>query len=268
VAQADRYLATLDRDSLERQLHEYREMGVVSRRAAGEVEALASRIAHIDRLATRRKAVEEAAGELAAGIRSLSERVRNRQANPPADLSAELATLRVRAQSADLEGSLAEVRSQLGLMDLKLRRTRFRGVFRSGERYVVPYYDEVGVEHRKEFPTREEARSSAGLSGSLRSTRANTPVRRSKATNGERGDRGPSVDLAGPPSNDLPPGARASTEPSGGRAASRTPRTLPMAGPERTYECVFAVASPHLALSSTSNTGGLSASPSLLPASA
>jgi hypothetical protein len=57
VAQADRYLATLDRDSLERQLHEYREMGVVSRRAAGEVETLASRIAHIDRLATRRKGV-------------------------------------------------------------------------------------------------------------------------------------------------------------------------------------------------------------------
>ena len=44
-------------------------------------------------------------------------------------------------------------------MDLKLRRTRFRGVFQCGERYVVPYYDEVGVEHRKEFHTREEARS-------------------------------------------------------------------------------------------------------------
>jgi hypothetical protein len=44
-------------------------------------------------------------------------------------------------------------------MDLKLRRTRFRGVFRWGERYIVPYYDEVGVEHRKEFQTREEARS-------------------------------------------------------------------------------------------------------------
>ena len=44
-------------------------------------------------------------------------------------------------------------------MDLKLRRTRFRGVFRHGERYVVPYHDEVGVEHRKEFETRKEARS-------------------------------------------------------------------------------------------------------------
>ena len=82
-------------------------MGVVSRRAAGEVETLASRIAHIDRLATRRKRVEETAGELAAGIRSLSERIRSRgQASPLCRLlSGEVSwqTLRVRAQSADPE---------------------------------------------------------------------------------------------------------------------------------------------------------------------
>jgi class 3 adenylate cyclase len=159
VVAADRYLATLDRDSLERQLREYREMGVVSKRATGEGEALASRIAHIDRFVARRRGVEETTAELAAGVHSLSERIRGRQASPPADLSAELATLLVRAQSADLDGALTAVRSQLGLMDLKLRRTRFRGVFRYGERYIVPYYDEVGVEHRKEFPTPQEARS-------------------------------------------------------------------------------------------------------------
>ena len=107
----------------------------------------------------RRKNVDETTSELAAGIRLLSERIQDRQARPTADLSAELATLRVQAQSADLDGALAAARGQLGLMDLKLRRTRFRGVFRHGERYVVPYYDEVGVEHRREFPTREEARS-------------------------------------------------------------------------------------------------------------
>ena len=95
---ADRYLATLDRDSLERQLHEYREMGVVSKRATGEVEALASRIAHVDRLVERRKNVDETASELAAGVRSLSERIRDRRAEPAADPSAELATLRVRAR--------------------------------------------------------------------------------------------------------------------------------------------------------------------------
>ena len=44
-------------------------------------------------------------------------------------------------------------------MELKLRRTRFQGVFRGGDRDVVPYHDEVGVEHRKEFQTPQEARS-------------------------------------------------------------------------------------------------------------
>lgn len=159
VVEADRYLARFDRDSMERQLREYREMGVGSKHAAGEAEALASRIAHIDRLVVRRKSVEETTRELAAGIRSLSERIQHGQASPTPDLSSEVAALRALAQAADLEGALAAARSQLGLMDLKLRRTRFRGVFRCGERYVVPYYDEVGVEHRKEFHTREEARS-------------------------------------------------------------------------------------------------------------
>jgi class 3 adenylate cyclase len=159
VVEADRYLASFDRDSMERQLREYRDMGVVSKRAAGEVEALASRIAHIDRLAARRKSVEETTSELAAGIRSLSERIQHGRASTTPDLSSETAALRVRAQAADLEGALATARSQLGLMDLRLRRTRSRGVFRHGERYVVPYYDEVGVEHRKEFQTRGEARS-------------------------------------------------------------------------------------------------------------
>ena len=65
----------------------------------------------------------------------------------------------MRAQAADLDDALAETRSQIGLMELKLRRTRLRGVFRHGARYIVPYYDEVGLEHRKEFQTRREARS-------------------------------------------------------------------------------------------------------------
>jgi hypothetical protein len=116
-------------------------------------------MAHIDRLVARRKGVEKTTSELADGIRSLSEHILDRHETSVPDLSTEVAGLRVGARSADLDSALATVRSQLGLMDLKLRRTRFRGVFRHGERYVVPYYDEVGVEHRKEFQTPAEARS-------------------------------------------------------------------------------------------------------------
>ena len=96
AAETDRYLAILDRDSMYRDLREYRELGVTSKRAAEKAEALANRIAHIERLATRRKQVQETTTRLTADIRSLSESIRSRLASRPADLSAELATLRLR----------------------------------------------------------------------------------------------------------------------------------------------------------------------------
>jgi class 3 adenylate cyclase len=159
VVETDRYLAALDRDSLHRRLSAYREMGVSSNRAKAEVNAVASRIAHIDRLAARRKSVEKTTSRLAERIRSLKERMHDRLESSSSDLSSEVAVLRVWAQSADLDGDLEAARTALGLTDLKLRRTRSRGVFRHGERYIVPYFDEVGVEQRKEFQTRKEARS-------------------------------------------------------------------------------------------------------------
>ena len=39
----------------------------------------------------------------------------------------------------------------------KLRRTRHRGVYRVGRHWVVPWHDEVGVEHRDAFATPGEA---------------------------------------------------------------------------------------------------------------
>jgi hypothetical protein len=43
-------------------------------------------------------------------------------------------------------------------MSVKLRRTRAPGVYRLGSRYAVPYYDDLGVEERKEFETLSDAR--------------------------------------------------------------------------------------------------------------
>jgi hypothetical protein len=64
---------------------------------------------------------EKTTNELGAGIRSLSEHILNRQASSTSDLSTDVAYLRVRAEAADLDDSLAEARNQLGLMELKLR---------------------------------------------------------------------------------------------------------------------------------------------------
>jgi hypothetical protein len=115
-------------------------------------------------------------------------------------------------------------------------------VFRSGERYVVPYYDEVGVGHRKEFQTREEARS---FRWTVRFAQKHKSEHTGPSFKGH--EWGPGIgslaSTSRPPSNDLPPGARASTEPSGDRTSSRTPGRFPRPGPERSYECLFAVAS-------------------------
>lgn len=45
---------------------------------------------------------------------------------------------------SDLEGSL--------------KRTWHRGIFRLGDRYVVPFFDENGVEERRDFTSLKEAR--------------------------------------------------------------------------------------------------------------
>jgi hypothetical protein len=43
-------------------------------------------------------------------------------------------------------------------LSFKLERTRQRGVYRSSGKYVVPYWDELGSERRREFGTLTEAR--------------------------------------------------------------------------------------------------------------
>ncbi len=43
-------------------------------------------------------------------------------------------------------------------MSFKLRRTRRRGVYRSGRLYAVRYFDDLGTERQREFATLKEAR--------------------------------------------------------------------------------------------------------------
>ena len=42
-------------------------------------------------------------------------------------------------------------------MSFKLGRTRHRGVYRSGRKYVVPFLDDLGAERLREFDTLTEA---------------------------------------------------------------------------------------------------------------
>jgi len=65
---------------------------------------------------------------------------------------------RVDAATAALDDALTEAAQTLDPLSFKLRRTRHRGVYRSGRKYVVPFVDTVGIDRRREFSSRAEAR--------------------------------------------------------------------------------------------------------------
>jgi class 3 adenylate cyclase len=146
----DRLLDSVDRKLLTRRLDEYRELGVISARAANEAETLESRLAVLDRLSEARVRRVELGEELEHRIGELR----------PNPAEAEIEALRARVGEAlgKLEETLAEGRELLAAEGVHLKRTMHRGIFRSGNRYVVPFFDEVGIEERREFASLAEAR--------------------------------------------------------------------------------------------------------------
>lgn len=140
----DQYLAASDARALQRQLTEYREMSVVSSRAADEVRRLERGLESLDGLRTARGALDDAVYE----VRRLPEQ-------------AGAATTAVVRAASRLRAAYVRTTPLIPPMSGKLRRTRHRGVYRLGERYVVPWFDTVGIEHREVFPTPGEAGSFA-----------------------------------------------------------------------------------------------------------
>jgi hypothetical protein len=107
---------------------------------------LERRISSVEQLLESRQALAELAAELPGKLdESLAERgiVSLRE--------------RVAAATAELDEALARATRTLDPLSFKLRRTRHRGVYRSGRKYVVPFVDTVGIDRRREFSTRAEA---------------------------------------------------------------------------------------------------------------
>jgi class 3 adenylate cyclase len=138
AADADRFLSSVDRKGLERRIAYYREMAVVSRRAQAEADALDARRTLIASVNAERAALSN----LAAGV---------------GDGAATPAAAKVRAKVRDLERALEEARAAVGASDAKLERTRHRGIYRRGPMHIVPEWDEVGIEHHREFASLREA---------------------------------------------------------------------------------------------------------------
>jgi class 3 adenylate cyclase len=145
TSDADRLLADVDHKRLDRQLRHYREMAVVSQRAGREVERVAQRIDSIHAVEGARNALDEPANEIAQILAG--------RTTPPKEMVEVL-----RRALAELEARLEDARGRLDRSALKLQRTRHRGIYRSGSRFVVPRADELGIEELDEFETLQEAR--------------------------------------------------------------------------------------------------------------
>jgi class 3 adenylate cyclase len=150
VVHVDRYLGRLDERKLERKLAEYREMGVLSRRAREKADALVGQIATVGRLRDRRRSIDLVSEEVDSWVRA-------RRIPELRDAASELSA-RLHEHTEALDGLAAELQAAIGWSAARLRRTLGRGVYRSGDRFVVPFYDEVGVEHIAEFDAFSSAR--------------------------------------------------------------------------------------------------------------
>lgn len=148
TADADRFLADLDRKRLEHRLAEYREMAVVSTRAQEEAEILAERMRLIGAVDEKRKELDTLSEEISAALAS---------GGPESSDSVPGAIEDLRGSLAELDTGLEQARAGIGLTGMKLHRTRHHGIFRHGSVFVVPTQDELGIEHFQEFATLPEA---------------------------------------------------------------------------------------------------------------
>jgi class 3 adenylate cyclase len=64
----------------------------------------------------------------------------------------------ISALTDQLDEGFAQAVRVLDPLSFKRRRTRYRGVFRSGSRYVVPFYDDSGIEQQRTFESAQAAR--------------------------------------------------------------------------------------------------------------
>jgi len=144
---ADGFLERVDRDRLEGRLSAQVEMAVYLQRAREEAEQLRTRIACVEQLDDRREALASHAPGLLGKLDALS-------------TERQMTLLRdhLSAATDELDRALAAAARALDPLSFKLRRTRYRGVYRASIGYIVPYTDEHGRDRPREFDTLAQAR--------------------------------------------------------------------------------------------------------------
>jgi hypothetical protein len=162
VGDTDLFLAGVERKVLLRLLTEHQELAVLSRRAEHEVETIARQLVELDELIAVRGELDE----IAAAVRA--------QLPVPASIG-ELRA-RVREAGERLEAALPTARDDIGTKAAHLRRTPWRGVYRHANRYIVPLYDEVGIERVRRFELSRDARAFARAER-IKAKRQKDPIR-------------------------------------------------------------------------------------------
>ncbi len=148
LTRADGLLERVDHQQLTRRLAAQRKAGVVLQRAREEAEKLQARISCVEQLEDRRHALTSMTPQLPERLDAL----RTEQ---------EITQLHERVTTAtdELDQALTSAARALDPLSFKLTRTRWRGIYRSGRRYIVPYTDQHGRDRHREFESSPEARS-------------------------------------------------------------------------------------------------------------
>jgi class 3 adenylate cyclase len=160
VADTDRTLVAADRDDLAGRLADYEARASVAPHVAQAGAELAQQLVALDRLPERRRALEEQISRLEDQLGSLELRLQSapRSSASPALLE-ELEDWRSTLVSVTqlLEETVAAAPRAPELPPGPLRRTRRRGIFRAGSKYVVFEADEQGAKHPRVVASLAEA---------------------------------------------------------------------------------------------------------------
>jgi class 3 adenylate cyclase len=148
IEQADGFLTRIDHARLAKRLADQRQMAAfvpTAERGAQAIQAQTTAVA--DAVTTRRTLVDYAA-EAPTLLH-----------NPTIVTRPQLDALRDRIATATaaLDDAITRAAAAVDPLSFKLSRTRTRGVYRSGNRYLVPYTDNLGAERVRDFATRSEA---------------------------------------------------------------------------------------------------------------
>ena len=149
VERADGFLTRIDHGKLATRLSEQRQMAPFLPSAERAAATIQTQVTAVAEATHQRHTLAECATQ---ALTLLSD--------PEAMTQSTLLAFRGRivAGTTTLDDTVTTAAAVVDPLSFKLKRTRSRGVYRSGDRYLVPYTDNLGTDRVRDFGTRSEAR--------------------------------------------------------------------------------------------------------------